>query len=475
MPTSATAVFDIGKTNKKLLVFDRDFSVLLAETIRPEPVTDEDGDPCEDMESLTAWMKEQFRCLSKIDTLHVGALNISAYGASLVHLDENGKPVTPLYDYLKPAPAELEERFYSLFGGREEFALQTSSPPMGMLNSGFQLWRLREQKPDLFSLVRRTLHFPQYLSRLFTGRDVSEMTGIGCHTGMWDFERGDYHPWLGKEGLTDLLAPIATRPAPVRIVTGGKPCRVGAGIHDSSAALYPWMRHLSEPFLLLSTGSWSVCMNPFNRDPLTPEELSRDCLCYLTPDGAPVKSSRLFLGGEYDHQIDRLRNHFPQRRGSFPKPEAKLFAELASAGGPTRRLQPERARQSGPWPGRGSGNWQVERFASFREAYHQLLLDLVSLQGDAIELAEGGRPVSRIVVTGGFASNDGFLRLLASRFPDREVVAAELSEASALGAAMMPGSGLDVSESASEWLRVERKRPYKERILQTYRWSDAVG
>ena len=53
-------------------------------------------------------------------------------------------------------------------------------------------------------------------------------------------------------------------------------------------------------------------MNPFNKSPLTREELQNDCLCYMQYRGEPVKASRLHAGLEHDQQVKRIAEHFNQ-------------------------------------------------------------------------------------------------------------------------------------------------------------------
>jgi hypothetical protein len=43
------------------------------------------------------------------------AVRFTAYGASFVYIDDKGKPLTPLYNYLKPYPDELKAAFYSKY------------------------------------------------------------------------------------------------------------------------------------------------------------------------------------------------------------------------------------------------------------------------------------------------------------------------------------------------------------------------
>src|SRR6185436_14045294 len=85
---------------------------------------------------------------------------------------------------------------------------------------------------------------------------------------------------------------------------------VGAGLHDSSAALIPYLTSFNEPFILVSTGTWCISLNPFNYSMLSDYELDQDCLCYLSYEGKPVKASRLFAGYEHEQQVKRLAIFF---------------------------------------------------------------------------------------------------------------------------------------------------------------------
>ena len=71
-------------------------------------------------------------------------------GPASCHVDKNGKPLTSLYNYLKPYTPFLTERFYSTYGNPESFSLQTASPVLGSLNSGLQLYRMKYEKPEVF-------------------------------------------------------------------------------------------------------------------------------------------------------------------------------------------------------------------------------------------------------------------------------------------------------------------------------------
>ncbi|MCZ8134289.1 MAG: FGGY family carbohydrate kinase, partial [Algoriphagus sp.] len=362
-------------------------------------------------------------------------LNFSGHGASFVHTDESGEPVTPLYDYLKPYPEELLEKFYQENGGKMAFCQQTSSPPLAMLNSGLQIYFLKHAKPEYFKHVKHCLHLPQYLSSIFTGQMVSDYTSIGCHTGLWDFEKMDYHEWVKKEGIEQLLPPILagdtllnTKPE-----LGSIPC--GIGVHDSSGALLPYLEQEKEPFALLSTGTWAISINPFNKTPLSESELTKDCLQFLSISGQPIKISRLFIGEEHKYQVDEMYAHWNLPLGTYKKMkfDRAAFEKVSSK---QKRigfhyLKPEdygleKANQT-DWTG----------FPDFEEAYYTFMNELTDIQVASLQLVLDGAPVNRIFVDGGFNANSIFLEMLRIKLPNHEIIPSDFPNGSALGAAML--------------------------------------
>ena len=412
---SNIAVVDVGKTNKKLLVFDPELNVLQEESINLPEIKDEDGFPCEDLHALTAWLKETVSGVIDDDRLNVGHLNFSGYGASFVHLDHLGKPVTPLYNYLKPFPDRVRDRFEASNGPMQRVAVETSSPVLGNLNAGLQLFGLKIQRPEVYSQIRWSLHLPQYLSWVFTGEPVADLTSVGCHTMLWDFTGGCYHRWVGESGLAGPMAPMVEPFSSSEVMVGGRSIRVGYGLHDSSAALIPYLKLGRGDFMLLSTGTWSVTMNPFNHDPLTADDLAKDCLCYLTPHGRQVKASRLFAGPMHEEGVARIAEHFNQQPDFF------------------RQVQPDgRFLPNGLSEIRSSNG---DRPASVVEAYHHLVWTIVQAHVPTIDMVISPE-VRQLYVDGGFGKNPVFMSMLARVYPDLEVFAASVPQASAIGAAM---------------------------------------
>jgi hypothetical protein len=158
-------------------------------------------------------------------------------------------------------------------------------------------------------------------------------------------------------------------------------------------------------------------MNPFNNVPLTEDELQKDCLCYLTYKGKPVKSARLFAGYQHEQQVKRIAAHFEkveQYYKNVPFNKALL--------NPEAEVLPFAERD-------------INYFSSYEEAYHQLLGDIMREQVQSTQLVMQPA-VKSIFVDGGFSRNELYMQLLAAAFPHQNVSAATVAQATGLGAAL---------------------------------------
>ncbi|GAA4918037.1 FGGY-family carbohydrate kinase [Mucilaginibacter defluvii] len=444
------AVFDIGKTNKKLLLFNEHYQVVFEHSERIDEVIDEDGYPCDDIEKLRAFVRDNLNKVLKAEFYKIKAVNFAAYGASFVYIDQHGEVLTPLYNYLKPYPYKLSRQFYNTYGEPEAIALQTASPALGNLNSGMQLYCLKHQQPEVFKKIEAALHLPQYLSFLLTGRAVSELTSIGCHTALWDFALNDYHRWVYEEKLNEVLPPLKTANDVVKVDFNGHNMHVGTGLHDSSAALIPYLISFTKPFVLLSTGTWSITLNPFDQTPLTTEQLEKDCLNYIQYEGKPVKAARYFAGPEYEQRLAQIAAHFGQ--------SVKKYEELTFDKAIADKMQSKQAvtrgslNQSSPT----TDNTNLEMFNNDIEAYYWLMTDIVSKQRASTELVMNGTPVKYLFVDGGFSKNEIFMHLLASAFPHLEVYAAGMPQATAIGAALAIHHGWNHNPYPADLISLKR-------------------
>jgi sugar (pentulose or hexulose) kinase len=436
MAKSVSLIFDIGKTNKKLFLFDGALNIIEQEYASFDETPDDEGFLSEDLNALTKWIKHSVDKVLNNPKYDLKTINFSTYGASLVHLDKDGNVIAPFYNYLKPFPEDLKADFLKKHGAARDFPLANASPFMGFLNSGLQLYYLKYQKPEIFNQLHYSLHFPQYLSFLFTGKFSSEFTSLGCHTGLWDFENNSYAQWVKDEGFEKHLAPIQGSSKTFQTTINGRSISIGLGVHDSSAALTSYIQKSTAPFALISTGTWNICLNPFNASELTASELQNDCLNFLGTNGKSIKISRLFLGQEFQEQVMQLEAHFSCDKDYYKsviynKEFIPLINNQHQLVYQYVYLKPERFGFN------EQEKTNYNQFTGFDQAYHQLIHELTELQIASLQLALGDSDVKTIYIDGGFTDNLLFIKMLTHKLPEFKIPPSKLASGSALGAAML--------------------------------------
>tara|TARA_R110002050_G_scaffold261556_1_gene401657 strand:+ start:150024 stop:151394 length:1371 start_codon:yes stop_codon:yes gene_type:complete len=427
---NVTAVFDIGKTNKKFFLFDKDYKEVYKEYTHFEEIEDEDGYPTENLPALQEWLKRVFESILEASEFNVQAINFSTYGASFVHLDENGDILTPLYNYTKPIDKKVIDGFIDKYGPKEEFLKTTGCFDLSLLNSGLQLYWIKHTKPEIFKKIKYSLHLPQYLSYIFTGIALSEYTSIGCHTALWDYTKKDYHQWVYKEELNNILPTIVSTETSINMNYNGKRIKIGVGIHDSSAALLPYVRSIKKKFVLVSTGTWSITLNPFTDHPIIKDTHDKDSINYMRINGKPVKATRLFLGNEYKIQVTKLHKHFgvSEDYHRHVKFNYDTYFEIIKD-----------FKHMFKWESITDIDMPSEThitYTKFEDAYHQLMTELVLLQIKSIKDVIGNDDIKRLYVDGGFSDNDLFVKLLSHHFRNMKLRTTDSSLGSALGAAI---------------------------------------
>jgi len=419
------AVFDIGKTNKKFLLYDSDFNCVHKTTVRLPESIDEDLFPCEDYILLKDWVLSSFVELLHDKRYRIKSLNFSAYGATLVNLDENNQPTTPIYNYLKSYPQILSDNLYNEYGGINQLCEETASPALGHLNSGLTLLWIKEKQPDVYKKIKTSLHLPEFLSFLFTDDLHSNITSIGCHTHLWDYSKNKYHDWVIANGIHSKLAPLYESSRAVLKYYNYQKISIGMGLHDSSASLVPHLKNEKEPFILLSTGTWSIALNPFNDEPLTNAELQADCLCYMSYSGKPVKAARYYAGGIHEDMIEGLCKVYDKKNTffyhlSFDEGLYLMASEAVIL----------------------EDSILYYNLPNAALAYHQFIYSLVTKILPSIKLVAGKSNPQKIIIEGGFSKNVIFVEVLKRLLPNYKVFTTNYEEASALGAALVMESSL---------------------------------
>jgi sugar (pentulose or hexulose) kinase len=447
------AIFDIGKTNKKIFLWNENYQIVFERQENFEEILDDEGFLGEDIQAVQAWVKQTFSEVCALPEFEVKALNFSAYGATVVFVDSQGASVGPLYNYLKPFPEDLFP--YSNYGGQAEFARATASPILGNLNSGLQAFRVMKTQAEKWKDIAWVLHWPNFLASLFTHELGTEITSIGCHTALWDFDSQQYHAWVQDSGLLEKLPKIL--PVQTRFYSQDRPnaIPVGLGLHDSSSALVPYLKTIDSDFVLVSTGTWCISMHPFSQQALTAVELENDVLCFMQFNGNPVKAARLFAGNTHEIQLKRMNAHF--------NAQPKAYQQFQFSPAYVARL--DEALAQNPSLAEAHADFinicrfdarDLNEFTSLEEAYVQLMVDIMCQQIYSLQLLLHNAPVGKIVVDGGFSKNPLYMNFLVHAFPGVAIFGAEVAQASSLGAALVMHEAWNSKQIPSDLVKIKK-------------------
>jgi sugar (pentulose or hexulose) kinase len=356
---------------------------------------------------------------------HVRAIQVATHGATAALVDPLGAGnglVLPVLDYEHDAPS-AEGGYESVRPAFEE----TLSPalPAG-LNLGRQLWWQQQRFPAEFARARAILAYPQYWTWRLSGTLVSECTSLGCHTDLWNPLAREFSSLVRSQGWERLLPPLAPawravgslRDELARETGLGPDCAVYAGVHDSNAG---FARHLrtaqGEPFVLVSTGTWVVCMAAGGS--VARLDATRDMLANVDVNAAPVPCAR-FMGGREYARICELT-------GADPAQAVNAWQVQQTVGSGVFAL-PDFSAGSGPCAGRdGAIVGAPEHGAALATLYLALMIEL------EIELLDAP---GEILIEGPFAANAMLCGLVAALCA-RPVLVAGAGEATALGAALL--------------------------------------
>lgn len=425
----AIAIFDIGKTNKKLIVFDDDLNPLFEDKAQIGEIV-RNGILCDDAERIVAWVKNSFQnAMRKYD---IKALSITTHGATVTYLRE-GRLNFPIVSYNHDINESIRRMFYEEFGDPFSLYAITGTPPWSrLLNVGIQIYWFKKSYPEKFAETDTILFFPQYLTYELSGIKSCEVTSAGCHTYLFDFSKR-WWSFIAEKLEVDQRSPDFTevwRPIG-KLTINGSEVTITPGIHDSNASILPYIARGQE-FIFASTGTWCVFMNPYSGFNPKKEDLEQNILYYADSFGRPVKSL-IFPGGyEHDHYVKLIRDRFGVSPLGIP-PNLQLLEDILKR--KKDFVTPGLIEKSGRFPYSKPGIIGDLFYKDPESAYHILNLSLAIQSYAAVESISEGRNID-VIVQGGFANNMIYLTILSALLPDRRILRSGFSETTGLGAAL---------------------------------------
>ncbi len=206
-----------------------------------------------------------------------------------------------------------------------------------------------------------------------------------------------------------------------------------SSINSTTASLIPYLRGSDKPFILVSTGTWCAFMNPFDSGPFEREPENEEIRGLMAVGNLKVKYSRFHLGEIHDRNVTMLDDQFGVTGELYKTIKIK-----------NKKIEKIRANRRGRVFFRhgipeeyADTSADLSHFLTYADAYHQMMYDLVDeCLGSFRDIVNENDTTEILYVTGGFARNDTFVRILAARLPDKRVYASTIEYATALGAAI---------------------------------------
>jgi len=471
------AVFDIGKTNKKLIIFDSELNILNTEKTNIEEYEVEQI-KYDDLYSIEKWFLEHLK--KKSSLFNIKVISVSAHGATFTCIDDKGELSIPEISYTTDPGKKFHDEFYKVFGSKTELQQITGTPDFNLLiNVAKGIWFVKRKYNNKFKKTKHILLLPQYFCYKLTGKVVADPTYIGCHTYLWNFRKKDWSEVADKLGIRKLLPTQIKNPWEIlgKITnevaerTGlGKDTLVTSGIHDSNASLLPHLITTKEDFVLNSTGTWCVIMHEQEEVHFNEEELGKVVFFNLSPFSKPVKTS-IFMGGiefeAYDQILKEI--HGSEVSHDFdPDRYAKIISEKDLF------ILPSVTPGIGQFPeskARIIDHGQIYDFEKIRKnksypaffknsatAYAVLNLSLAIQTKISLDRSDmcNGMP---LFIEGGFSNNEAYNILISAFYPESDIYLTNLNEATAYGAALTGKAAVEGKHPAefSTLLNIEKK------------------
>lgn len=413
-----TAVLDVGKTNLKFVVFDDD-GALLFERQTPNASLPGPPYPHADVEKIWNFFGTSLREAAikfKIETLVP-----TTHGASGAVMNQKGL-VLPIMDYEFTSCEDINARYEPL---RDPFT-KTYSPSMPAgLNVGRQLAWQKWNLGEAFARVTQIVGYPQYWVWRLTGKFAYDICSMGAHTDLWLPAAGKPTKLAEALGFDKLFAPISSPWAKMGMLStaaskdlGVSPnIKVLCGIHDSNAALLPYLASRKAPFTVLSTGTWVVAMAVGHS--LASLKPDMDMLANIDAEGRPTATAK-FMGGR----------EFATLAGDCTSPESMDDVKQFIAS--NIFVLPSFSPNGGPFAARMGeiiGNVKPEQRTSLATFYAALMCTLTL---DNLKIESGD-----LIMDGSFAQNHVLCETIAALRPNQKLFVAKDQAGTARGAAML--------------------------------------
>lgn len=463
---------DVGTTGCKAAIFDAD-GVLIASASREYPVLmPQPGWAEQDIELVWTLAQEAIReAVTKAGVHEVAALGLSVHGEAVTPVDAAGRSLRPTILGMDTRTGAQNAWLAAQFGAEALF--NRTGMPIHTINTLPKLLWIKEHEPDIWQAADRFLLVEDFFIHRMTGHAVISNC-LASRTQLFDTRAGTWSPEIldvleldpprlaevrpsgeavGTMGV-ELAASLGLRTPPV-VVTGGhdQACgALGVGLTEPGRAM-------------VSTGTAEVVEVALDAPTLNTTLYKGNISVYAHT------SPGLFLAMTLNHSGGLLLRWFRDEfcadfvrtaESHGADPYDTIFGDLPLAPSPLLLLPHFSGSGTPTFDTASRGAILGLTFNTTRSELAKAILEGLTyeLRLNLDLLQEGGVAIDELRAIGGGARSDLWLQLKAD-VTGIPVVAPEITEAAAWGAAMLAGHGVgefsDLAETAARTVRLTRR------------------
>ncbi|MGL1890718.1 MAG: FGGY family carbohydrate kinase [Spirochaetaceae bacterium] len=453
------AVLDIGKTNKKIVIYDDKLRQI--DSIYSSIPTVNHGElDVENVKEIERWFYENLKVFSK--KYNIKSISISTHGATCVCIDNKGDLAVPVVAYTNEVTEKFHNEFNNLVGTADTLQEETGTAQVKpLINLAKLIYFIQKRYPEDYKKTENILMYPSYFGYKLTGKIAADYTYTGCHTYLWNFKDWTWSNVVNKLNIQSKLPTEVKNPGEVlgtitkemALLTGlSQDTVVTVGIHDSNSSLIPYLLKGDDNFILNSTGTWCVVMHPTKEYSFSKDEIGKTVFYNISAEQDLVKTA-IFMGGlefeTYMTLIKKINN-----KEDYPNFDMGLIQSIINKN--SEYIIPGIMKGAGQFPETSPVVIEDKRiystneittnnnpgfFENYEYAYTVLNLSLAIQTKVSIDRVKAPKG-SPIYIEGGFRNNDVYIKLIASMYPDNPVYITNISEATSFGAALLGKSAL---------------------------------
>ena len=410
-------VFDVGKLNAKILIFDKYLKIKKIIKTNYPKIKIKNNFFIKDINFLISWFKKNLYLSSK--KYKINKIVTSTHGAALGLVDYNNEPIFGVMDYENNFDSVSKE-FKNI---KPSFSESLSPVSYRGLNLGKQLLYLKLKKKNIFKKTKYILTLPQYISWIFSKKFSSEISYLGNHTHLWNFKKNSYSSFTNRLKIKNKLPEIKNAWKTVGFYLLDKrlknnKIKVINGIHDSDASYLLFTRSKFKKFNLISSGTQFVTMNAFTSSKCLRD--GKEMYGGINIFGKVVPTIRFMGGREYEVLNRKLKiSKKLEKFDPFFFEKQKYLYPTFGIGGPFSEMK---------------GNYKnfiKENHATRYMAIITYITFVLNYCMDLINCREN------IIITGPLINNSNILKILNSLRSEQKIYISSNQEGTGFGACLL--------------------------------------